>query len=119
MEKTSISSQEILISRLEAYRLRYGLNYRELAAKLNIPYTTLAEIVHRKRTPRLDTIDMIAGAMKLPAYELLMPDAEMMEDMEEQEYKDVLVSNVWKLSRRKRKMLSDYLRMLQECSFIP
>ncbi|MCD8338033.1 MAG: helix-turn-helix transcriptional regulator [Lachnospiraceae bacterium] len=109
------TSQEILVQRIETYRVKNGLNYHELSSRLNLPYTTLSEIVHGKRVPRLDTVDIISGAMGKTTSELLAPAiSTSLENVSVDTFSDTIRS----LSDTKRDMLIVYLKMLNECTFI-
>lgn len=113
-----MTSQEILVKNLEKYRERYGMNYNELAKKMDIPYTTLTEIVRGKRIPRLDTLDLIAQAMQVEPYELLLMPYDEWRTEQERGAKETFIAHVWKLPRKKRKLLELYLKMLEECGSI-
>lgn len=50
-----------------------GLSLNGLAIKSEIAYSTLHDIVNRKaKNPRIDTVNKIANALKIPIYDLLI-----------------------------------------------
>ncbi len=58
---------------IKARREELGLTQGELAAKAHLSLPFLAAIEIGKKTPSLNSLDLIARAMEVEAFELLMP----------------------------------------------
>lgn len=112
------SSQDILIQHIESYRESHDLNYSELANELQIPYTTLMGMLHKKRIPRIDTIDLLAQALSLETYELFLPLTLRKRSVDNRcidaAYEEELLAAVRRMSKKQRKLLMLYVHLLEE-----
>jgi len=57
--------------RIKEFRLRAGLTQSELAEKLGIPYQSIGQWERGLRSPKYETLQKIAKALQIPAYELI------------------------------------------------
>ena len=58
-------------TRIKELRLKRGLKQKELADKVQIPYSTFANYENNKREPNQEQIEKIAEALGVTSYNLL------------------------------------------------
>lgn len=69
-EERSLSTSQMVVERLRAERLARGWTQKELAARSGIERANIARLEAGKHSPRLDTLEALAGALGLPMAEL-------------------------------------------------
>ena len=58
---TSLGNKEIMAKNIQRYMRANGLSRKELAQKLNVPYTTITDWVKGNTYPRIDKIEAMAN----------------------------------------------------------
>ena len=58
---TSLGNKEIMAKNIQRYMRANGLSRKELAQKLNVPYTTITDWVKGNTYPRIDKIEALAN----------------------------------------------------------
>jgi transcriptional regulator with XRE-family HTH domain len=94
-------------------RIRKGLSQEDLAEKAGVSSGTVADIEIKDRTPRLETLDKIAGALGTTS-EHILRDAGLLAPLEEESEITALALRIKELNKRDRRIVHRLVDQLLE-----
>lgn len=94
--------------RIKAERMKQGLSQNKLAKLANVAQSTLCDIEKNRNNPSLDTVILIANALKVPVTKLMDNENASQEDEMRSEFLYLISA----LREDQRKNLLQYARFL-------